>query len=125
MIKKSASVVLFILLSGMLLFVPSTDTFASEKKAVVEKKAATEKKTIAQGKVNINTASVEELSTLKGIGEKTAKQIIEHRKKEGPFKTPEDIMKVKGIGEKKYKEIKDHITAGPAKGSDKKGSGKK
>ena len=123
--KKASFFILFIALSGMLLFIPSNDTFASEKKAAPEKKSAPEKKAQPQGKVNINTASVEELSTLKGIGEKTAKRIIEYRKKEGPFKTSEDIMKVKGIGEKKFKGIKDHITVGTVKDPKKKSSGKK
>lgn len=52
-------------------------------------------------KVNINTASVEELTQLKRIGTKYAERIVEYREKE-PFKSPEDIMKVKGIGQKVY-----------------------
>ena len=107
------------------IFLISSRNFIATKKAAPEKKAAAEKKAPVQEKVNINTASVEELSTLKGIGEKTAKRIIEHRKKEGPFKTSEDIMKVKGIGEKKFKGIKDHITVGTVKESTKKSPDKK
>jgi len=50
------------------------------------------------GKVNINKASVAELTTLNKVGEKYAERIVEYRKKNGPFKKPEDIMNVKGIG---------------------------
>ncbi|MCM1578766.1 MAG: helix-hairpin-helix domain-containing protein [Ruminococcus sp.] len=61
------------------------------------------------GLVNINTASLEELESLYGIGEKLAAAIAEYRQ-EQPFETIEDIMKVKGIGEKKFENIKDMIT---------------
>jgi competence protein ComEA len=52
------------------------------------------------GKVNINTATREQLMTLSGIGESYADRIIEHREKNGPFQAPGDLLKVKGIGEK-------------------------
>ena len=61
-------------------------------------------------KVNINTASVEELAALKGIGEKTAQAIVEYRDANGPFKSIEDIKNVKGIGDKKFEDLKDSIT---------------
>ncbi len=60
------------------------------------------------GKININTASVEELTQLKQIGTSYAERIVQHREKE-PFKSPEDIMKVKGIGSKTYELNKDRI----------------
>lgn len=56
-------------------------------------------------KVNINTASVEELQALSGIGEVTARAIVEERERGGPFSAPEDLMRVSGIGEKKYERI--------------------
>ena len=61
------------------------------------------------GKVNINTASKDQLMTLKGIGDKVADRIIEYRKA-NPFKTIEDLMNVKGIGQKKFDKIKAQIT---------------
>lgn len=61
------------------------------------------------GAVNINTASKEELASLKGIGEKTAEYIIEYRK-DNEFKSIEDLKNVKGIGEKKFEAIKKDIT---------------
>ncbi len=61
-------------------------------------------------KVNINTADEEALKSLKGIGEKKAKAIIEYRQKNGPFKTVNDLGKVKGIGDKRLGKLKDQIT---------------
>lgn len=70
---------------------------------------ATSKEASKEGKVNINTATVEELKTLKGIGEKKAEAIIEYRKKNGSFKTKEDLMKVRGIGKKLFESFEERI----------------
>jgi len=61
------------------------------------------------GKININTASLSELISLPGIGEKRSQTIISYREKAGGFENKEDIMKVKGIGEGIYIKIKDMI----------------
>ena len=60
-------------------------------------------------KVNINTASAEQLTQLKGIGPNHAAKIIEFREKNGPFKTAEDLMKVSGIGQKTFENNKELI----------------
>ena len=60
-------------------------------------------------KININTASIDELDKLSGIGPALAERIIAYREKQ-PFKTIDDIMKVKGIGNSKYNTIKDLIS---------------
>lgn len=62
--------------------------------------------------ININTASIEELDQLPGIGETTAIRIIDYRTVNGPFATIEDIINVSGIGTSTYEEIKDLITVG-------------
>ena len=62
-----------------------------------------------EGKVNINTATVEELKTLKGIGEKKAEAIIEYRKQNGSFKNKEELMKVRGIGKKLYESFQERV----------------
>ena len=62
------------------------------------------------GKININTASAEELTKLKQVGPKYAAMIVEYREANGPFKSPEDLMKVRGIGEKTFEANKDVIT---------------
>lgn len=54
------------------------------------------------GLVNLNTAGVEELDELPGVGEATARAIVEDRELNGPFSAPEDLMRVSGIGEKKF-----------------------
>ena len=69
----------------------------------------TNKEAAKEGKVNINTATVEELKTLKGVGEKKAEAIIEYRKKNGSFKTKEDLMKVRGIGKKLFEFFEERI----------------
>lgn len=61
-------------------------------------------------KVNINSATLEELQTINGIGLVTAENIINYRLKNGPFIRLEALMKVNGIGEKTYEKIKDYIT---------------
>lgn len=64
----------------------------------------------ARAKVNINTASKEELMTLRGVGGSRAEDIITYRQERGPFKKIEDIMKVSGIKEAMFEKIKDSIT---------------
>jgi len=61
----------------------------------------------AQQKLNLNQATVEQLVALKGIGEKTALNIVEYRQSHGAFKTVEDIVKVKGVGQKTLDGIRD------------------
>ena len=63
----------------------------------------------SDGKVNINTAGLEELMTLKGVGESRARAIIEYREQQGAFETPEDIMNISGIKEGVFSKIKDQI----------------
>ena len=63
--------------------------------------------------ININTASLEELDTLPGIGPTTAANIITFREQNGPFANIEDIINVSGIGLGTYERIKDLITVGP------------
>jgi len=62
------------------------------------------------GKININTATVEELAALKRIGPKYAQRIVDYRKANGLFAKAEDIMKVRGIGPKTYNANKNIIT---------------
>ena len=61
------------------------------------------------GRVNINTASRDELMTLPGIGGSKADAIIAYRDSNGGFSTPEDIKNVKGIGDSTYESLKDYI----------------
>ena len=71
------------------------------------KELVSEKKS---GKININTATSEELQSLKGIGPSTASSIIAYREEYGGFSSIEEIMNVKRIGEKTFAKIKDRIS---------------
>jgi len=79
-------------------------SFAAEEAA----KAAPEKAALS-GKINVNSATVEQLEMLPRIGTKTAQSIIEYRTQNGPFKRVEDLTNVKGIGEKTLEELKSYI----------------
>lgn len=63
--------------------------------------------------VNLNTATLEQLETLPGIGRRTAERILEHRQKNGGFKKIEELMNVRGIGEKSFLKLKPMISVAP------------
>jgi competence protein ComEA len=74
--------------------------------------AAAADKPAPAGKVNINSASVEQLSALPGIGPKLAARIVEYRQKSGAFKSVQELMNVKGVGEKNFEKLQAHLTTG-------------
>lgn len=61
-------------------------------------------------RVNINTASEHNLQRLYGIGEATARAVVEYRETHGEFKSADELLNVKGIGEKTLEKIRDRIT---------------
>ncbi len=63
-----------------------------------------------EGLININTADVQTLTLLDGIGEARAQMIIDFRTEYGYFVTKEDILRIDGIGQKLFDKIKDNIT---------------
>jgi len=65
-------------------------------------------------KVNLNTASTQQLSALPGVGEKLAARIVEYRQKAGGFKSVQELMNVKGIAEKNLGRIEPYLTLGEA-----------
>lgn len=75
----------------------------------------TQASTSAKPAINLNTATLDQLETLPGIGRKTAERIIEHRTKSGAFKRIEELMNVKGIGEKSFLKLKPMIVVTPPK----------
>ncbi len=78
-----------------LFIVASPATYAAKDSA---KKAAVEKRITE--KVNINRASIPELTALKGVGERKAVAIVQYRNANGKFKSVDELTEVKGIGEK-------------------------
>lgn len=73
---------------------------------------------LALAAVNINTASIDELNAVKGIGPSKAKAIVEYRDKNGPFKSLDGLKEVKGFGDKSVDKLRGELSVGdssPAK----------
>lgn len=99
---------------GAKIYVPakgeeSVETNSQEGKTTKNTKNISQDKETKSKKININTATEEELDTLPGIGQATAQKIIEYRKENGKFSKIEDIKDVSGIGDSKFEKIKDLI----------------
>ena len=101
---------------GMKIHIPTNEEINKNEEVEVsdnqylysEKKESKEE--IINKKININTATEQELDQLKGIGQSTANKIIKYREENGKFKNIEDIKNVSGIGDAKFDGIRDEIT---------------
>lgn len=65
-------------------------------------------------KVNLNTASIEQLTTLPGVGPKLAARIVEYRQKSGTFRSTQELINVRGVGEKNFAKIEAWLSVGEA-----------
>jgi competence ComEA-like helix-hairpin-helix protein len=76
---------------------------------------AAKKKPLPTHPINLNTATLEQLEELPGIGPVTAKSIIDFRTKSGPFKRTEDLLAVPRISKKRFQKLAPYVTVAPAK----------
>jgi comEA protein len=85
---------------------------AAEKALAAQPKATLQLQDQAQPAmlVNVNKATIDELVKVRGIGPVMAKRIVEHRDKNGAFKSIDDLTQVQGIGGNKLQRIKDQVT---------------
>ena len=95
----------YILLDGQKIYIPNKND--KQEKIIVENTEEINNTNIK--KININTATIEELQKLPGVGESMAKKIIAYRIQNGKFTKIEDIKNVNGIGEAKFNNIKEFI----------------
>ncbi len=95
----------------MVIIVPKKDDEQKEEPSI-KNDASINKNEIppVSGKVSINSATKEELMTVKGIGEVKANKIIEYRNTNGKFKSLEELTNVSGIGTKTFEKIKEYLT---------------
>jgi len=93
------------LLMAMLIALPVSSVIAQSEKP---------SPTTAKPALNLNTATLDQLEDLPGIGRATAERILEYRQKQGGFKKIEELMNVRGIGEKAFLKLKPLVTV-PAK----------
>jgi competence protein ComEA len=106
------------LVDGMQIYVPSLAEVSEAAVPVVSDPAPLTRSgevidmTAGGGLVNINTAGLEELDSLPGIGPSTAQKILDYREEYGRFNTIEELMNVSGIGEAKFGSVKELITVG-------------
>jgi len=70
-------------------------------------------------KVDLNSATVEQLTALPGVGPTLAARIVEYREKAGRFHSAEELMNVKGIGEKNFRKIEARLTVGEPRSASK------
>lgn len=93
----------------MVVNVPKIGEEKGQEETITNAKNTSGNQGAKDSKVNINTATVEQLMTLKGVGQKKAEAIIEYRKKNGSFKSKEELMKVRGIGKKMFETFQERV----------------
>ena len=91
------------------IIIPYKETSTNQKESTKINQLYKESIKTTSNKININTANIDELKTLSGIGQSTAEKIIDYRNENSKFEKIEDIKNVSGIGDAKFNSIKDKI----------------
>lgn len=101
---------------GEKVYIPTKEEYEKDKKqetatnmVISNKQELVTGNKQSSNKININTATQEQLDNLPGVGASTAQKIINYRKENGKFKKKEDLKNVSGIGDSKYNQLKDLI----------------
>lgn len=102
-------VFLFLLL-GVFIGRNFTDSYISIRTNTnVQQQEPTDKQQEQDGRIDINTATLQQLQLLPGIGETLAQRVIDYREEHGRFQSVDDLMNVSGIGEKKLEQMRQYI----------------
>lgn len=101
----------YILEDAIKILIPKKEVKKANKTASIQKSVVTTAITSQNegGKININTATKEQLKELNGIGDATANKIINYRTEKGNFKNIEELKNISGIGDSKYNNVKEKI----------------
>lgn len=94
---------------GQKVYIPSIKDETEEYISESAGESVLEDEDVKDGKININTADIDLLQTINGVGESLASKIIDYRKQNGKFESVEDLKNVSGIGDKKLEDIKDKV----------------
>ena len=101
----------YILSDALKITIPQKESEIKKKKTIISKNInVSSNNSTESSKVNINTATKDQLKTLSGIGDSTAEKIIKYREENGVFSNIEELKNVSGIGESKYNKIASNIT---------------
>lgn len=100
----------YILNDGEKIYIPNKNEETQNQEYITSGIGDNTSSNTSSALININSATIEELTSLPGIGEATANKIITYRKENGKFTSIEDLKNVPGIGNSKFEELKDLIT---------------
>lgn len=89
---------------------PGTAASASEEEELIEEDPSGPQEVLVEKSVNLNTATLEELDRLPGVGPAIAQRIIDYREQNSGFYDIEELMDVSGIGEKTFAKLEPYIT---------------